>query len=182
MTRVLLLILLVFSSCGYRFDRGSLGGKSQTVNIPFVEGDNLGLLTNALIRVMTKRGAFSYTSTPARFVLQVSLLEPIDRNIGFTLVLDEEKNERTIVASNEARLILTARFSLKDCSSGACVIGPCELSTSLDFDFEPDLSTVSAQAFALGQLEMHNLAQDEVFASLCNLLAEKIVDYITYYW
>lgn len=62
------------------------------------------------------------------------------------------------------------------------VSGPFKIGRYLDYDFEPDLSNVNFHAFSLGQLEMSNLALDAAMIGACDLLAEKIVDYINHGW
>ncbi len=177
-------LLLVLSSCGYRFGRGELIERYCSVCIPYVEGDNEGLLTTALIRSMTTSGALAYRSYGSDLVLKVCLLPPLDTNIGFAYAPDDEEDDNfsDIVVSNEARLAMTATFSLIDRRTGACILGPCEVVSSLTYDFEPDLSNVDFHAFSLGQLEMHNLAMDAATPRLYSILAEKIVDYVNHCW
>jgi len=71
---------------------------------------------------------------------------------------------------------------LIDRCTGACILGPCEITSSITYDLEPDLSNVNFHAFSLGQLQMHNLALDAATPPLYTLLAEKIVDYVDHCW
>lgn len=179
----LLLSLLVLTGCGYRFGRGELIERYATVCIPYAEGDTQGNFTTILIRKMATNGALAYSSYGSDLILRVCLLEPDDTNIGFEYAPnDEETEDSKILVSNEARLTLTARISLIERATGNCILGPLNLSSWIDYDFEPDLSNVDSHAFALGQLEMHNLAQDAAFHPLYHLLAEKIVDYVNNSW
>ena len=177
-------LCLLFSSCGYRFGSGGMIERYNSVCIPYVDGDNEGLLTTALIRAMTTKGALAYSSYGSDLVLKVCLLPPLDTNIGFGFAPDDEEDDHfsDIIVSNEARLTMTATFSLIDRRTGTCVLGPCEAISSLTYDFEPDLTNVDFHAFSLGQLEMHNLALDAATPSLYRILAEKIVDYVNHCW
>lgn len=171
------------AGCGYRLGRGEIIERYASVCIPYAEGDTQGNLTTALIRAMTTKGVLAYQSYSADLLLRVCLFEPDDENIGFDYAPPEMDGKKVkILVSNEARLTLTARISLIDRITGECVLGPTNISSWIDFDFEPDLSNVGFHAFALGQLEMHNLAQDAAFHPLYALLAEKIVDYVNYSW
>jgi hypothetical protein len=182
----LLVALLAFClpACGYRFGRGEILQRYSTVCVPYAEGDNEGLFTAALVRSVITRGCLAYRSCGADLVLKVCLVKPTDINIGFIYAPpDVGDNEASnIVVSNEARLTLAARVSLIDRCTGQCVVGPMEIISSLDYDFEPDLGNDNFHTFSLGQLEMHNLAQDAAFPPLYTLLAEKIVDYVNNSW
>lgn len=178
-----LFIFLLSTGCGYHLGRGQLIDGYSTVCIPYVEGDTQGNFTTALIRAMTTRGALAYSSYGADLLLRVCLLEPDDDNIGFIFApKNKDTKEFKVLVSNEGRLTLTARITLIDRATGACLMGPINVSSWIDFDFEPDLSNVDSHSFALGQLEMHNLAQDAAFCPLYDLLAEKIVDYVNNSW
>lgn len=181
---VLCLLFLCLPSCGYRFGRGEILERYRTVCVPYVEGDDRGLLTTSLIRTITTRGALAYRSSCADLILKVCLLPPVDENIGFAYAPPDvgDNDFSNLVVANEARLTLTAKVSVMNGCTGECILGPMEITSSLSYDFEPDLSNVDAQAFALGQLEMHNLAQESAFPPLFNLLAEKIIDYVTFSW
>ena len=182
-------IILIFfcslslTSCGYRFGTGECLGQYRSVCIPYVEGDREGLLTTALIHAVTTSGTLAYRSYGSDLSLRVCLLDPLDTNIGFGYAPPQDEGGKSkIVVSNEARLTLTACVSLIDRCTGECVFGPSEVTTSLTYDFEPDLGNVDEHAFSLGQLEMHNLAHDAALPPLYTRLAQKIVDYVGHCW
>lgn len=179
-----LFVLLILTSCGYRFGKGELIQKYHSICIPYVEGDDQGYLTTALVRNMITNGALAYRSYGADLVLKVCLQEPVDTNIGFQYApkKEEEFGYSNIVVSNEARLTMTATIRLIDRHTGDCVLGPCDITAALTYDFEPDLTNVSYHKFSLGQLEMHNLARDAATPPLYSLLADKIVDYVNHGW
>lgn len=155
----------------------------STVCVPFVEGDDQGFFTATLIRTLTAKGSVAYRSSGADLVLRVSLLPPSDTNIGYIFAPKKKrKGLSKIVVSNEARLGMGARLTVIDRRTGCPILGPLEVWSSVDYDFEPDLSNINENAFSLGQLEMHNIAQDAAFSPLYALLAEKIVDYVNNSW
>jgi hypothetical protein len=178
----LFLCIVLFTACGYRVGRGGSLVSYSTVCIPYVQGDDTGLFTDAIIHTVVAKTNLNYCSQGADLTLKVCLLQPINENIGFAYAPNDERGLAHVIVSNEARLTLTAEVTLLDQCSGRCLMGPTEITYSIDYDFEPDLSNVNFHAFALGQLEMNNLAQDAAFPPLYTLLAEKIVDYVNYSW
>jgi hypothetical protein len=178
------LIALCLTSCGYRFGRGEVCQRYSTVCVPYVEGDKDGLFTSALIKAFTTSGCLAYGGYGSDLALKVSLLPPEDINIGYEYAPADEATgfSSNVVVANEARLTLVASVLLIDRRTGMTVLGPLKIGRYLDYDFEPDLSTVNFHAFSLGQLEMHNLAEDAAFPALYKLLAEKIVDYVNHGW
>ena len=179
----LFLLLLFLTACGYRFGRGEILERYSTVCVPFVEGDNQGLFTATLIRTLAAKGSVAYRSSGADLALRVSLLPPSDTNIGFMFAPKKKREEISkIVVSNEARLGIGARIMVIDRRTGCPLLGPLEVWSSVDYDFEPDLSNINENAFSLGQLEMHNIAQEAAFFPLYAMLAEKIVDYVNNSW
>ncbi len=178
-----LIVALSLSSCGYRFGRGELLERYSTVCIPYVEGDESGIFTTRLIQAMSERGALSYVNYSADLSLNVCLLPPDDLNIGFIYAPDkQEKKPSKVTTANEARLRMRAQVSLLDRRTGCSIFGPLLVESWLDYDFEPDLGDINENRFSLGQLEMHNIAQDATFPPLYTLLAEKIVDYVNNCW
>lgn len=168
------LVLTLCVSCGYHFS--NRGSNNCSICVPYVEGDDSGMLTNALIRSLSSRSALAYSTYDSDFILKVCLQPPEDTNIGF----EYAPKAHDIIVSNEARVTLKATIRLIDRRTGSCVLGPCDISSSLDYDFEPDLGNVNFHAFSLGQLEMHGLALDAATTSLYSILAEQIADNIAY--
>lgn len=178
----LLFVCFLTSSCGYHFGRGEIVQRYSTICIPYVEGDDEGIFTTLLIRAVNTQGCLAYRSYGADLLLKVCLLAPVDTNIGFIYAPRKNGKVSRIVSSNEARLMIVAKVSLIDRRSGQCILGPIDIESSIDYDFEPDLTHINYHAFSLGQLEMHNLAQDAAFPPLYFHLAEKIVDFVNNSW
>ncbi|NGX55464.1 MAG: hypothetical protein KR126chlam2_01099 [Chlamydiae bacterium] len=180
--RVLVSFLILLTSCsGYHFGHGGVMERYCSICVPFVEGDNNGQLTNALISQISSQGILAYRSCGADLLLKVCIFEPSDENIGFNYASINDEDAKVVVA-NEARLSIVARVSLIERSSQKCLLGPIEILSSIAYDFEPDLSNVTNHNFAIGQLEMNSLAKDAAFPPLYNLLAQKIVDYLAHSW
>lgn len=109
-------------------------------------------------------------------------MEPKLENIGFRFAPDKRGERSKILAATEARLTVRAKVSLIECATGRVLLGPVEVFSYLDYDFESDFSNVNRHAFSLGQLEMNQQASDNTYARLNDLLAQKIVDYVEGSW
>lgn len=175
-------LALLCGGCGYRPGHGSFLSSYKTICIPYVEGDDQGVLTTFLIRSFEKQGRLCYRSRGAQLALRVCLFAPEEKTIGFAYAPKDERDVENVIVSNEARTFLKARVTVIDCVTGTCVLGPFEVGTWIDFDYEPDLGNVDAHAFSLGQLEMFDLAEDAALRPLYQLLAQKIVDYVVNSW
>lgn len=178
----LCICLLTQTSCGYRWGDSELKEKYTSIVVPYAQGDDSGLFTAALIRRLVARGPFVYNSYDADLLLQVCLVAPEEENIGFVYGTQENEGVSKIVFSNEARLIACAEVSLIERCSGCCLFGPVRICSCLDYDFEPDLTDENTHRVSLGQLEMHPLAQETAYPAVYQLLAEKIVDYVSHSW
>lgn len=146
--------------------------------MPYVEGDERGFLTNALIYTVAKRMKVCDNNESPDLILKVCLQTPLDTNIGFRYA---EGDERNVVVSDEARLTFIAAVKIIDCTTG-CVVKECQkVVASLDYDFESDFSHFGEDTFSLGQLKMYNEARETSQYRLYQILAEKIVDSLLYY-
>jgi hypothetical protein len=180
-----LTMCLILAACGgYRWGREGFAQHYKTICVPYAEGDEVGLFTEALIRAVTTRSMLAYTACGADLQLKVCLLSPEDINIGFIYAPREHDDDRPskVISANEARLTQRVQITLIDNRSGSSILGPLEIATSLTYDFESDLSHDNENNFSLGQFEMHNIAQTAAFPPLYTLLAEKIVDYVNNSW
>ncbi|MFN0065644.1 MAG: LPS assembly lipoprotein LptE [Chlamydiales bacterium] len=182
MKGVLLFLGFLLTSCGYQFGDRGMTSVFRTVSIPYVEGDAYGLLTNSVVRNMSCRGGLSYSSSRGDLSLCISLSAPKDENVGFIYAEQPNRQITNIIVPYEARVTLSAKVTLVDNRAGCTVMGPVDVSVFLDYDFSSDLTNVNFHTFSLGQLEMHNIAENIAIRSLYDKLAEKIVDYVAATW
>lgn len=178
----LFFLLLFHASCGYRFGKGEKLAEYQSITIPYVAGDDDGLFTADLIRRFSESGTLCVSNSCGELILEVSLCEPEDENIGFIYARKEDGRLTKKVVSHEGRVRLLAEVTVREASTGSCILGPCRIDSWIDFDFEPDLSTFEDHEFSLGQLEMHPLALDAAMVPLYDKLTQKIVDYVIHSW
>jgi len=176
---VIVILLSFLSSCGYHFTQGEQALGSRSVYVPYVEGDESGFLTNALIYALSKQVRVCHDNGTPDVVVKVCLKPSLDTNIGFRYATGDE---RKVVTSDEARITLIAEVKVIDCSTGALLKGCQTVIASIDYDFESDFSIFGEDTFSLGQLKMYSQARQTSQQSLFKLLAEKIVDSLLYCW
>lgn len=210
--RLFIILLFLFStSCGYQFGQGRLPAKYHTICIPYVDGDTTGELTAALIKQITRSGAFRYVREGGDLLLNVSVCECAEDNIGFRYDRKREEKKETKSEENddanpevetpkeekdeklreklnhsiipiETRAYITAEVCVVDNCTGSTLLGPVRLLASVDFDHEYYYSPNQINSFSLGQLTDIETARDAVQRPLYNALAEKITAYIVHSW
>lgn len=174
----ILILTCLLSSCGYRFGEPSNLVSGRSVALPYIDGDQEGVLTGMLARALVERGV-CITDCDADLTLCVCLFSPRDENIGFTYAVRKGVRQKFTVA-NEARLSVVAKVSIVDSCTGDTLYGPVKVHEWVDYDFEPDLSSFDFHAKSLGQLEVHNLATQAAYRPLYEKLAQNLADRIRY--
>lgn len=177
------------TSCGYHLGQGELTERYRTISVPYVDGDEYGYMTAALVKEISRSGGFIYQNSGADLTLCVVVTDYSFDNIGYRY--DRKKNgkiQRDIIPV-ETRATILAEFSLIEAASGCVVLGPVEMKSSLDFDHDHynagQIAPSDGQAiniFSLGQLTDYDTAVDSVYKPLYLNLAAKIVDYINNAW
>ncbi len=186
----LCLILLMMSSCGYRF---AGDGEQKTVTIPYVIGDVEGQLTNALIRQISSTSQFRYHPSHGQLILKVELIQDVNDKIGFRYQRKEDpksadKNKiKKHLFPTENRRTLTAQVSLISSATDDIVYGPLTVSANADYDYIDEGSLydltyeiapeefIPILRFSEGQLDSIEGAQDDVLTPVYRRLAQNIL-------
>ena len=191
--RFFMIPILFLSACGYHTGVGP--SFSDTISIPYIEGDEYGRLTNELIYQLSSSGGFLYRNDGGRYLLKVKILHVGNEVIGFRH--DKEKTDGTIkdnLIADEGRQTITVLASLLSRSSEEVLWGPHEVRADVDYDYvDPgslaDLSFIDSMGarrtvlnFSLGQLEPIDSAQEGALKPLYRNIARKIVDLVTFEW
>ncbi|CCB90727.1 putative uncharacterized protein [Waddlia chondrophila 2032/99] len=192
MTRYIYAFLIIFSTgCGYQLGRGSQLATYQTISIPYICGDRTGEMTNALIKEMSRSGAFAYCNRSADLCLKVNIVDLFEQNIGYQQGPDDDDGYddqdgrcRTgnSVIPNETRLIVIAEVTVIESCTGCVKLGPGRIRASYDFDHDYYFSPDGINQTSLGQLTNMESAREAVIRPLSAVLAQKIVDYVVYSW
>lgn len=178
---ILLMLSLLFSSCGYH-PGNALTDKFGTISVPYVEGDQEGNFTAILIREVASSLPFEYSSSEGELLLIVKLLNINDQNIGFRYDRPHHKHDRRSLVPVETRLTARAEVSLVNAATSCTVIPSVIISASTDLDHEYNATFHDANVFSLGQLSDAEAAFEAAERPLFKALCQKIVEYISYGW
>jgi hypothetical protein len=176
--RLLPLILLLLTGCGYRMGIGSITEQYTTFHVSYAKGDEKGAFTSALIEKMSTTTPLRYVNSGADLEITVCLSSVTQRNIDFLYSPKYPK----VTTPHEGRLTQTATLTVTDCKKKCELIAKTPIVAALDYDFLSDYGTINQHTFTLGQLEMNPLAKDAATPSLYVILSEKIVDYVCHSW
>lgn len=181
---ILTLAVTLLCSCGYRL--GPVEGvidRYASISVPYVEGDQNGALTAAIVKELVKSGKLEYRyASDGRFTLKVVLLDIDEDNIGFRYDRKKRGALTDDVIPTEERITMTVEVSVIDAYSCQTVLGPVNLSASVDYDHDYYFSRDGVNIFSLGQLTDLDTAYDAVQTPLNQVMAEKIIDYVTQSW
>lgn len=184
--------LFVLTGCGYRWQPGSFESSCPSITVPFIEGDEDGLLTNEVVRALASSGIADIRFHGGDYRLNISILREGKEILGFRKDRQKVngKTKRNMFAC-EARKILSVEATLFRGDSDEVAFGPYVLEADADFDYVDgdsyqDLMFVDLQGtsqavlpFSLGQLEPYEAALDASMRLLYSRLAQKIVDVIS---
>jgi len=189
MNKFFLLILpLVFFSCGYKVGVGEKDFYSCGICVPYIQGDRDGIFTSELTYVLKKSGLFSNAQKANQ--LKVKICNNLDQEIGWREDFKNTEDDHRVVV-DEKRKIMEVEVSI--CQGKKICWGPTKVRTFVDYDFVDfdslnDLSFVlngqriTTLDFSLGQLNAQDSALDSSLNSLYRKLAEKIVEKISLEW
>lgn len=180
--------LLLFCSCGYRFDGAEAEGKSVTISVPFIKNDLRGHLNAELVRALTDSGCFDCVQSGGELLLDVSLVGDSDDRIGYRYDRNPQTGKlRDNIVGTENRRTLIATVSLVDTYTHAPVLGPQTVKAWADYDYVDqtsikDLTFINDEGksetvldFSLGQLDSVDGAHDDASILIYRRMAQKIV-------
>lgn len=171
-------ILLLLAGCGYRWGQGSVVSSYQTISIPYVEGDEDGSLTAAIIKQISQSGTLRYCDSGGSLSLRVKLVDTNDENVSFRY--DHKKDGRLSrsVIPDETRITAEVEVAVVESVSGKTIMGPVRLFADVDFDHDYYSSRHGINVFSLGQLTDYDEAYDAAQSPLNKRIAQKIVDFM----
>lgn len=189
----LLLALSLLVSCGYRWQPEQVS--RPTVTVPYVVGDEEGLLTAEIIHSLSQSGLVDVLHRGGDYRLQISIVSSGNETTGFRR--DPQKVDgkvRKNLLAVEGRRNLTVEAILYLGGSDQIAYGPYLLTSSADYDYvdgdsvqdltftNPAGELVTVLPFSLGQLESTESAQEAAAKPLYTRLAQKIVDALSSTW
>jgi len=177
-----LCLLLLFTGCGYQLGQGGLTKKYRTLSIPYVTGDNTGQLTAALVKEIVKSGGFLYAHNTGELILQVSVVDYFEKNVGFQYDRNKKGKREDYLIPIETRITAIADVAVIEACSGSAALPATRVRASVVFDHQYYFGSDEGIETSLGQLTELDTARDSVRTPLFNTLAAKIVAYIVQSW
>ncbi len=165
------------------------------ISLTFIEGDEDGALTRAIVSRLYSVGISTTSASQAKFRLDVQLMPGTNDQIGYRK--DRQKvggKVRKDLVACEGRRNLSVEVSLYDCIREQIVRGPYILFADQDYDYVDGDSLrdliffnkagqqETVLSFSLGQLESNEAAVAAASRPLYAQLAQKIVDSISSEW
>lgn len=174
---------ILLTSCGYRFGNDTgLPARFSTISVPYIEGDIDGAMTACVIKALVRSGAFEYRQFGGALLLNISILDIEDENIGFRYDRRKSGRLRKSIIPTETRRTIFVEVTVQNAATGCMVLGPARLSASIDFDHDYQYARDEINVFSLGQLSDIDQAYDAAQSPLNRLIANKIVDYVIQSW
>lgn len=191
----LLASLSLLTGCGYRWQPEFPDVTRPTVTVPYVVGDEEGLLTAEIIGALSSSGIVDVLHYGGDYRLQISILNGANETVGYRR--DPQKVDgkvRKNLLASEGRRVMTIEAILYKGGTDEIASGPYKISANADYDYVdgdsvqdltflgPTGALITVLPFSLGQLESNESAQEAAAKPLYSRLAQKIVDAISSSW
>jgi hypothetical protein len=174
-------VLLLLNSCGYHGEESFLSSNYSSISVPFVQGDQDGALTSAIVKELSVSSPIPYSQFSGDLVLKVKLLDVEEDNVGYRYDRKKRGALRKRLIPCETRVTAQVEVSLEN-RCGQEVLPKVIISASQDFDHDYYSSRNGVNIFSLGQLSEVDAARDTVISPLNSLISKKIVDYLSDSW
>ena len=189
------LFFMILAGCGYRWQPDFPTESRPVLAIPFISGDEDGMLTAEIVRAISASGIAQVRGTNPHYRLAIQIKNAQNQTIGYRR--DPQKvhgKVRKNVLASEGRKSLLIEVTLYKANTDEIAYGPYEISGDAEYDYIDgdsiqDLTFIDAQGiqqtvlpFSLGQLEPIESAQEAASRPLYASLAQKIVDAISSEW
>lgn len=185
----------LLTACAYRWQPEFPEVARPTVTVPYVEGDEEGLLTAEIIEALSSSGIVDVLHERGDYRLQIAIVASSNETVGYRR--DPQKVDGKVkknLLACEGRRGIFVEATLYKSSTDEIAFGPYRIATDSDYDYVDgdsvqDLTFVGSKGalitvlpFSLGQLESVESAQEAALKPLYRRLAQKIVDAIASAW
>lgn len=186
---VVLTLPFLLIGCGYCKPTNQLGDDVAVLAVPLIRGDEDGLLRSDLAKEIAHSSGYSYSSSDARYRLDVTINSDSKETIGY--VWDEEPITGAFIKRlypNESRRKVKTTVSLYDLLEKKTVIAPFIVEGFADYDFVNPTALKNIEfkdgmdedhsvlQYSLGQLDSEEGARLESFQPLSASLATQIME------
>lgn len=179
---LVLAALVLLTSCGYHMGDQAIVSEYSTVSVPYVECDDDGRLTEALVHAISASGALRYRESGGQLCLKAKITSTGRENVGYRYDTDQKGKRVDRLLPDEQRIIYQVEVSLVDRCRGCTVLGPFCVRESIAFAFDPLSTDNTLSVDSLGQYTNIDDAEWAAKRPLYDALARKIVDYLTVAW
>lgn len=175
------LIITTTTACQYCLGPNSFASQYPSISVPYVEGDDDGDLTAAIIEQLSTTSGMKYCKYGGSLVLNVEVLAEDEEHIGFRFDKDDETGLLTDnLIPAETRTKALVQIELIEACSGKVVLGPTKVIAHTDYDHDYDKAGLNV--FSLGQVNDYESTKDISYRPLNSALARKIVDRVVNNW
>ena len=180
--KILFSSFILLTSCGYHLTDNSAISSYSTVSIPYVQGDQEGRLTSALIQSISANDHLRYVSSDGELILKVEIVKTKTDHTGYRYGRDEDGKLLDFIVPDEERQSILVKLELIESSSQKTIIGPDYLSQSVEYDFDSNINEDNLVTFSLGQLNFIESARLNSTPALYKSLSDKIAQYLKNFW
>lgn len=173
-------LLAILTGCGYKLNTVPGFNAAPTISIPYVQGDDDGQLTAALIHQVSISGEYVYRTTGGEYVLEARIIDDTYENIGFRYDRSKKGCLEDYIIPVEMRAGLLIEVQVIAFCSAEVVLGPNRLFADLDYDHDYYSIRDGINVSSLGQLTDIDSAEDAAKTPLYRKLAEKVVSWLIY--
>lgn len=172
---------LLLNGCGYRGESESPILNYQAITVPFVDGDEDGSLTSAIVRAISTSCPIPYSQYSGDLILRAKILDIDEDNVGYRYDRKKSGEIRKRLVPCETRLTVQVEVSVEN-RCGQQVLPKVIITANEDFDHDYYSSRNEINIFSLGQLSEVDAARDTVISPVNALISKKIVDYLSDSW
>lgn len=173
--------IFLLSGCGYHGESESPITNYHSITVPFVDGDEDGSLTSALVRAISTSCPIPYSQYSGDLILRAKILDIEEDNVGYRYDRKKSGKIRKRLIPCETRLTVQVEVSVEN-RCGQAVLPKVIITANEDFDHDYYSSRNEINIFSLGQLSEVDAARDTVISPMNALISKKIVDYLSDSW
>lgn len=167
-------ICLLVSCHAYVLQEASFMGGG--IEVPFVPGDEEGLMTQEII-LSLERSGFDVVRSGS-YELKLKLESEDVRSLGYVYGRNNAGGLINELSLNESCLVSCYLISLVDKHSGKVVAGPDLINISIDYDHEIEEVPYNSVQYSMGQLNVEAEAQVGAKSTLGRRLAKEVASWM----
>lgn len=149
------------------------------MDIPYIEGDDKGVLTAGVIKEISSRSSIRYTRGASDLVLRIKLENPQSEAIGYTYATSLNGKQEKHLTASEKRLSQQATIEVVEVNTGKIVLGPKTVRASIEYDQNSAFISRGPLKTSQGQLQQpvasDEFASEKIFDPLAREIANAVL-------